>query len=95
MGEAVSQKTSLEEDLMEWITERRASKLRVSRKLIMFKARSMHKERVGEDAIDGDIFVASRGWIEHFKFKIKKCSVFNDHKATNACTGTSAISARP
>ena len=38
---------ALEEDLMEWITERCASKLRVSQKLIMFKARSMHKESVG------------------------------------------------
>ena len=52
-----------EEELMEWITQRRTAKLRVLRKLIMFKARRLHEERVGEDAADKNVFVASRGWL--------------------------------
>ena len=56
----------LEKELMEWITQRRTAKLRVSRKLIMFKARRLHEERVGEDAADKNVFVASRGWLMNF-----------------------------
>ena len=39
----------LEEDLLEWIHDRRANSLRVSRKLIMRKAKGMHDEKAGED----------------------------------------------
>ena len=56
----------LETDLLEWIHERRANMLRVSRKLIMRKAKAIHDE-----ASDGDLsiqgsFVASRGWLDKF-----------------------------
>ena len=57
---------NLEENLMEWVSQRRENKLRVSRKLIMFKARALHKERVGEDSVEKNVFVASRGWLENF-----------------------------
>lgn len=55
----------LEEELLEWITERRAAMLRVSRKLIMKKAKIMHDESTDDPAIK-DSFVASRGWLEKF-----------------------------
>ena len=56
----------LEADFLEWIHERRANMLRVSRKLIMRKAKAIHDE-----ASDGDLsmqgsFVASRGWLDKF-----------------------------
>ena len=54
----------LETDLLEWIHERRANMLRVSRKSIMRKAKAIHDE-----ASDGDLsmqgsFVESRGWLD-------------------------------
>ena len=50
----------LEEAVLNWIHERRANMLRVSRKLIMRKAKAIHDESVGNDP------VASRGWLEKF-----------------------------
>ena len=56
----------LEEDLLKWILERRSNMLRVSRKLIMFKAKLMFDEMCGEDSTEKDSFVASRGWLQKF-----------------------------
>ena len=58
--------SDLEPGLLEWIHERRANMLRVSRKSIMRKAKAIHDE-----ASDGDLsiqgsFVASRGWLDKF-----------------------------
>ena len=56
----------LEADFLEWIHERRANMLCVSRKLIMRKTKAIHNE-----ASDGDLSmqgscVASRGWFDKF-----------------------------
>ena len=59
----------LEEDLLKWILERRSNMLRVSRKLIMFKAKLMFDEMCGEDSTKKDSFVASRGWLQKFMKK--------------------------
>jgi len=40
--------------------------LRVSRKLIMRKAKAMHDEKAGEDTVAKNSFQASRGWLEKF-----------------------------
>ena len=54
----------MEEELLEWIHGRRSSGLRVSRTLIMRKAKYIYDERC--DASERDLFVASRGWLEKF-----------------------------
>ena len=54
----------MEEELLEWIHGRRSRGLRVSRTLIMRKAKYIHDERC--DASERDLFVASRGWLEKF-----------------------------
>lgn len=56
----------LEDDILKWILERRGNMLRVSRKLIMFKAKSMFDETCGEDNELKDSFIASRGWLQKF-----------------------------
>ena len=56
----------LEEELLKWILERRSNMLRVSRKLIMFKAKSRFDEMCGENQALKDSFVASRGWLQGF-----------------------------
>ena len=56
----------LEEELLKWIFERRNNMLRVSRKLIMFKAKSRFDEMCGENEPLKDSFVASRGWLQKF-----------------------------
>ena len=58
--------SDLEPGLLEWIHERRANMLRVSRKSIMRKAKAIHDE-----ASDGDLsiqgsFVATRRWLDKF-----------------------------
>ena len=54
----------MEEELFEWIQGRRSRGLRVSRTLIMRKAKYIYDERC--DASERDLFVASRGWLEKF-----------------------------
>ena len=56
----------LEEDLLDWIHERRANSLRVSRKLTMRKAKYMHDETAGDDPVAKNRFHARRGWLEKF-----------------------------
>ena len=54
----------MEEELLEWIHAHRSRGLRVSRTLIMRKAKYIYDERC--DASERDLFVASRGWLEKF-----------------------------
>ena len=56
---------TLEEDLLEWVCDRRSKGLRVSRKLIMRKAKIMHDEKCGRSGVVYE-FNASRGWLEKF-----------------------------
>lgn len=56
----------MEEAVLYWTHERRANMLRVSRKLIMRKAKAIHAESVGNDPAARASFVASRGWLEKF-----------------------------
>ena len=56
---------TLEEDLLEWVRDRRSKGLRVSRKLIMRKAKIMHDEKCGQSGVVSE-FNASRGWLEKF-----------------------------
>ena len=54
----------LEEQLLEWIHGRRSSGLRVSRKLIMMKAKFLYDETCDES--EKDLFLASNGWLQKF-----------------------------
>ena len=56
---------NLEEHLIHWIYEKRSKMLQVSRKMIMWKAKSIFNEKNDDPAIK-DSFVASRGWCEKF-----------------------------
>ena len=56
----------LEEKVLNWIHERRENMLRVSRKLIMKKAKILYDESVADDLSAKEAFVASRGWLEKF-----------------------------
>ena len=51
-------------ELLEWIHGRRSRGLRVSRTLIMTKAKYIYDKRC--DASERNLFVASRGWLEKF-----------------------------
>ena len=55
----------LEAEFLEWVRERRSRMLRVSRKLIMRKAKRIHDESTDNQAVR-DSFVASCGWLEKF-----------------------------
>ena len=54
----------LENQLVEWIYGRRSNGLRVSRKFIIVKAKSLHDE--SSDADESETFVASTGWLNNF-----------------------------
>ena len=56
----------LEENLLEWIYDRRSKGLRVSRKLIMKKAKIMYDEQCKESDEYEDLFIASTGWLRRF-----------------------------
>lgn len=58
--------SDVEEKVLNWIHERRENRLRVSRKLIMRKAKMFYDESVGDDECAKEAFVASRGWLEKF-----------------------------
>ena len=55
----------LEEDLVSWIYEKRNKMLHVSRKMIMWKVKSIFDEK-NEDPAIKESFVASCGWCEKF-----------------------------
>ena len=61
MGDGIRKLTNndLETDLLEWIKERRAKMLRVSRKLIMRKAKAIHDEASDNGLSMQGSFVAS------------------------------------
>ena len=56
----------LEEEVLRWIQQRRSNVLRVSRKLIMFKAKSIYNEKCGDSEELKAGFVASNGWLTKF-----------------------------
>ena len=56
----------LEEEVLNWIHQRRSNMLRVSRKLIMFKTKSIYDEKCGENEELKAGFVASNGWLMKF-----------------------------
>ena len=56
---------NLEEDLVHWIYEKRSKMLHVSRKMIMWKAKSIFDAK-NENPVTKNSFVASRGWCEKF-----------------------------
>ena len=51
----------LEDEFLNWIHRRRENMLRVSRKLIMFKAKAIFDEKFGGDETLKESFVASNG----------------------------------
>ena len=56
----------LEEKVLNWINDHHENMLRVSRKLIMKKAKILDDESVGDDLSTKEAFVASQGWLEKF-----------------------------
>ena len=55
----------LEDELVQWITERRGNGLRVSRKLIQLKAKKMHEEKTITD-LNSKTIGFSDGWVQKF-----------------------------
>ena len=55
----------IEENLLEWIYERRSKMLYVSRKMIRIKAKPMFDQKTDDPAVQ-ESFVASSGWIQNF-----------------------------
>ena len=60
------QSQDMEEEILRRIFERRSKMLRVSRKLIMIKAKAIHDEISGENTALRDSFIASTGWLQKF-----------------------------
>ena len=58
--------TDLEDELLLWINEKREQGLRVSRKIIMAKAKGIYDEKDKIEANAGEEFKVSRGWLEKF-----------------------------
>ena len=56
----------VEEEALSWIQQRRSSMLHVSRKLIMFKAKSIYNEKCGDNEELKAGFNASDGWLTKF-----------------------------
>ena len=56
----------LEDEVLSWRQQRRSNMLRVSRKLIMFNAKSIYDERFGDNEELKAGFVASNGWLRKF-----------------------------
>ena len=54
---------SLEDELLEWIHERRSSGLRVSRAMISHKARAIHEQKCKARQVSPS-FIASNGWLQ-------------------------------
>ena len=55
----------MEECLLEWILGRRSNEVRVSRKLIAVKAKSIYDEKCNEEC-EKEMFIASDGWLTKF-----------------------------
>ena len=55
----------LEDELLEWVHERRSSGLRVSRKMISHKARAIHEQKCKAAQLSSS-FIASNGWVQKF-----------------------------
>ena len=71
----------LEEDILQWLHGRHSRMLTISRKLIIFKAKSLYDEKCGEDNPLKDGFVVSRGWLEKF---MKRNNLSCRHKTSIA-----------
>ena len=56
----------LKEEVLSWIQQRRSNMLRVSRKLIMFKVKSIYDEKCGDKEELKAGFVASNGCLTKF-----------------------------
>ena len=56
----------LEEEVLSWIQQRRSNMLRVSRKLIMFKVKSIYDKKCGNKEELKAGLVASNGWLMKF-----------------------------
>ena len=54
------------EDVLRWMQQRHSNMIRVSRKLIMFKAKSIYDEKCGDDVELKPGFAASNGWLTKF-----------------------------
>ena len=70
----------LEETVLEWIHDRRAKALRVSRKLIMKKAKINHEE-ITKDKPHAESFAASNGWL----YKFMKRNGLSLRRKTSIC----------
>ena len=57
----------LEDEVLNGIHRRRENMLRVSGKLIMFKAKAIYYEKCGDDETLEESFVASNGWLVKFR----------------------------
>ena len=55
----------LEDELLEWVHERRSSGLRVSRAMISHKARAIHEQKCKAGQVSPS-FIASNGWVQKF-----------------------------
>ena len=58
--------SDVEEKVLNWIHERRENRLRVSRKLIMRKAKMFYDGSIEDNECAKEAFVALRGWLEKF-----------------------------
>ena len=56
----------LEDEVLNWIHQRRENMLHVSRKLIMFKAKAIFDEKCGNGEALKESFAASNGWLVKF-----------------------------
>ena len=56
----------LEEEVLSWIQQQRLNMLCVSKKLIIFKAKSIYDEKCGDNEELKAGFVASNGWLTKF-----------------------------
>ena len=56
----------LEEEVLSLMQQRRSNMLRISRKFIMFKAKSIYSEKCGDNEELKAAFVASNGWLTKF-----------------------------
>ena len=56
----------LEEEVLSWIPQRRSNMLRVSREVIIFKAKSIYDEKWGDNEELKAGFVANNGWLTKF-----------------------------
>ena len=53
----------VEEEVQSWIEQERSNMLRVSRKRIIFRAKSFYNEKCGDNEQLKAGFVASNGWL--------------------------------